>query len=76
MKKIRKDNVGLRLIIIGLIIWLVPFTLVAIDNVIGATRPADSLINNAGVFIIMASPVLILAGLIIMAINFFKRTKA
>lgn len=66
---------GVILIISGMLLWLVPFTLVAIDNAVGATKPADTIIGNFGVLILMLSPLLILAGLLMLTIRFLRRAK-
>lgn len=62
-----KGNPGLSLVILGLLIWLLPFILVAIDNLIGTTKPADTVISHGGIFLILVGPLLVLIGVVMIA---------
>lgn len=66
-------RLGVLLILLGIIIYVVPFVLVAIDNLIGSTKLADSAINSAGLFFIMAGPLLALVGLLLIVTSFALR---
>lgn len=74
-KSTKKSRVGIALIILGAIIWLLPFFLVAVDNTAGDTWTADSVINNYGFLLIGISPILVLIGIILIAIQSIKRAK-
>lgn len=69
-----KNNVGLILVTTGIALWLLPFAIVAIDNAIGATKPADVVIGAAGVFILAVSTALILIGILSVVLKFFKKS--
>jgi len=69
-----KNNVGLILVAIGVALWLLPFAIVAMDNVIGATKPADVVIGTAGVFILTVSTALILIGILLIILKFLKKS--
>ena len=62
-----KKNPGLSLALLGLLIWTLPFILVAIDNIIGTTKPADTVISHGGVFLILVGPLLVLIGVVMIA---------
>jgi len=67
MKTIRlnyKKNPGLSLVILGLVIWILPFILVAIDSLIGTTKTVDPVISGAGLFVITVGPMLTIIGLL------------
>lgn len=68
-----RKNPGLVLVAIGLAIWLVPFVLVAADNALGTTRPADWLIGKFGLLIITFGPALVLSGLILILYKIFRQ---
>jgi hypothetical protein len=68
-----KKNIGLVLILAGITLFLLPFCLVAIGNLLETTKPADAVINNFGIVIITAGPVLIIAGLAFILIKVIKR---
>lgn len=74
-KSAKKSRVGIALIILGAIIWLLPFFLVAVDNAAGDTGIADSVINNYGFLLIGISPILVLIGIILVAAQYIKRVK-
>lgn len=63
------------LIFLGVAIWLVPFLLVAIDNASGNTKPADYVINHAGVMILIIGPLLVIAGIILLVVRTVKHLR-
>lgn len=69
-----KNNVGLILVAAGVLIWLLPFALVAIDNAVGATKPADVVIGTAGVFILTVSTAMVLIGILLVILKFLKKS--
>lgn len=68
-------RIGLGLIIAGLVVWSAPFIVVAIDNSVGTTKPADSLISSLGLFIIIVGPILVLSGLLVITVRAVKKIK-
>ena len=68
-----RKNFGLILFGLGAVVWAIPFILVAMDNMIGTTKPADSVINGAGVLFITAGPLLAFIGLLLVVFKFVKR---
>lgn len=74
MKKFAyRKNIGLLVIVVGVALWFLPFVIVAISNILGTTRPADSFISNFGLLVITVSPILVLSGLLLTALRFTKR---
>lgn len=67
-----KNNLGIILLLAGIAVWLVPFALVAIDNLLNATKPADDLIGRFGLAIITIGPLLFLTGLVLTMIKVIK----
>lgn len=67
-----RKNVGLLLVAAGILLWLLPFTVVAIDNVLGTTKPADLVIGNFGLIAVTVSPVLILVGILLTVLRFTR----
>ncbi len=68
-----RDNLGLILLAVGAGLWLLPFVVVAAENLVGSTKPADYLIGNLGALILTVSPLLIVTGLILTLVKFLKR---
>ncbi len=64
-----KKNIGLVLILAGITLFLLPFCLVAIGNLLETTKPADAVIDNFGLAIITIGPLLTLVGLLLVASN-------
>lgn len=71
----RSYNAPFLLIVLGAVIWLLPFILVFIDNASGTTKPADSMVNNAGGLVLIIGPVLIIAGFVVLIIRSVKRLR-
>lgn len=69
-----KKHPGFILIAVGIIIWLSPFALVAFDNLLGITAPADFLVNNFGILIMTLGPLLVIAGLLWSFLMLMKRS--
>ena len=49
---------------------MLPFILVAIDNLIGTTKPADRVISHGGVFLILVVPLIVLICIVMIATKF------
>ena len=69
-----KKHLGLILVAVGVLIWLVPFIIVAIDNAVGVTGPGDSLISNFGLLIMTLGPVLVISGILVSILSYARRS--
>jgi len=67
---------GLILTVLGLAIWALPFSLVALDNVMGNSWPADLVLGNFGLLIISIGPFLVVAGIAFLMLRPAKKIKS
>ena len=74
-KDVSRKKIGLLVAVAGLLLYLSPFAVVAVDNTLGASRPGDLLIGNWGLLIITIGPILVIAGLLIALLMKLGRPK-